>query len=116
MPADLPAAGAFVLSWSATYLIHSTCLLAGVWLYLRVRPGAGHALRETLWKTALVGSILTASAQMLPGLRGKFAEITVAVNEIGFPSATTSSSAGGTSGFGGSDEPIIDGTAARAVA
>jgi Zn-dependent protease with chaperone function len=116
MPADLPAAGLFVLSWAATYLMHSTCLLAGVWFYMRVRPRTGHTLRETLWKTALVGSIVTASVQMLPGLRGSFAEVTVAVNEPGSARAPAGPLAGGSAGADGMDVASIELSAWRALA
>src|SRR5262245_53613896 len=116
MPADLPVAGLFVLSWAATYLMHSTCLLAGVWFYVRVRPQTGHALRETLWKTALVGSIVTASAQMLPGLRGSFAEITIAVNEPGSSRAPVSSLAGESAGADAMDVASVDLASLRALA
>jgi Zn-dependent protease with chaperone function len=115
MPADSPATGVFVLSWGATYLLHSTCLLAGVWLYLRARPGTRHALRETLWKAALVGSIVTATAQMLPGLRGSFAEITVAVNELGPGGAAAGSSALGTAAADDVEVPSIDPSAMRGL-
>src|SRR5262245_2545633 len=116
MPADLPAASLFVLSWAATYLMHSTGLLAGVWFYMRIRPRTGHALRETLWKAALVGSIVTASAQMLPGLRGSFAEITVAVNEPGSGRAPAGSLEGESAAADGMDVASIDLSAWRALA
>src|SRR5262249_17512527 len=82
MPADLLPPVALVLSWSATYLIHSTGLFAGVWLFLNVHRTAGHALREALWKTALVGSILTASAQIFYAPRASFGGITIAIEGL----------------------------------
>jgi len=51
------------LAWLLTYAIHSTVLLALVWLLGRTRrwsPGAA----EILWKSAMVGAILTSSAQL----------------------------------------------------
>src|SRR6516164_3940563 len=119
MPADMSAAGAFVLSWSATYLIHSTCLSAGVWLYLRARAGAGHALRESLWKTALVGSIVTASGQMFLGLGGTLTEVTLSVDEFPLRAAApgTNLPARGTSNRGiNHDEPTTNQSADRAMA
>jgi HEAT repeat protein/beta-lactamase regulating signal transducer with metallopeptidase domain len=52
-----------VLAWLLTYAIHSTVLLALAWLLVRVRhwsPGAS----ELLWKSAMLGGILTASLQL----------------------------------------------------
>src|SRR5690349_8609915 len=57
-----------VLAWLLTYAIHSTVLLALVWLLVRVRrwsPGAS----ELLWKSAMVGAIVTASAQLALDVR-----------------------------------------------
>lgn len=71
MPAEPDSAGIVCLSWAATYLVHSTALVAAVWLFLKLHRKVGHAFREILWKTALVGGVLTASCQMLliPGQR-----------------------------------------------
>lgn len=79
MPADLFSSGVFIVSWGATYLVHSTALLAGVWTILRLNRTAGHSLRENLWKTALVGGVVTASAQTLLVPQGPFGEITFVV-------------------------------------
>jgi beta-lactamase regulating signal transducer with metallopeptidase domain len=65
MPVDLFSVSVLVLSWGATYLLHSTLLIAGVWIFLKFRRDAGHALREIVWKTALVGGLATASGQLL---------------------------------------------------
>src|SRR5258708_16690304 len=78
MPVDFAAVVLGVCSWGATYLLHSSCLLAGVWVLLKIRPAAGHALREALWKVALVGGVATASLQMLLSPPGPFGEFTVA--------------------------------------
>src|SRR4051812_19508561 len=51
------------LAWLLTYAIHSSVLLSLAWVLVRVRrwsPGAS----ELLWKSALLGGILTASAQL----------------------------------------------------
>jgi HEAT repeat protein/beta-lactamase regulating signal transducer with metallopeptidase domain len=56
------------LAWLLTYAIHSTVLLSLAWLLVRVRrwsPGAS----ELLWKSALLGGILTASVQLRLDLR-----------------------------------------------
>jgi HEAT repeat protein/beta-lactamase regulating signal transducer with metallopeptidase domain len=52
-----------VLAWLLTYAIHSSVLLSLAWLLVRARrwsPGAS----ELLWKAAMLGGILTASAQL----------------------------------------------------
>lgn len=52
-------------AWLLTYALHSTLLLgAAALLTRRVR---GEAWRETLWKAALVGGIVTATAQTQSG-------------------------------------------------
>src|ERR1051326_5294619 len=55
-----------MLDWLLTYAAHSTLLLVGAWLLsIRLRS---HAVRETLWKTALFGAFLTATAQVVLGV------------------------------------------------
>jgi len=56
------------LAWLLTYLIHSTVLLALAWALTRARNWSA-ASADLLWKTALVGGILTASAQLRLELR-----------------------------------------------
>jgi HEAT repeat protein/beta-lactamase regulating signal transducer with metallopeptidase domain len=51
------------LAWLLTYAIHSSVLLSLAWVLVRVRrwsPGAS----ELLWKSAMLGGIITASAQL----------------------------------------------------
>ena len=51
------------LAWLLTYAIHSTVLLSLAWLIVRARrwsPGAS----ELLWKSAMIGAILTATTQL----------------------------------------------------
>ena len=50
--------------WLLTYLIHSTVIIGGVWLVVRLRWVGDSEGREALWKTALVAGVLTASAQV----------------------------------------------------
>jgi beta-lactamase regulating signal transducer with metallopeptidase domain len=51
--------------WMATYALHSTILLG---LVLLINPRLGSdAWRETLWKTALLGGLLTATLQTAAG-------------------------------------------------
>ena len=53
------------VSWLATFLIHSTLLLGAAWLLTR-RPGL-YRLRDVLWKTALIASLLTTSVHVFLG-------------------------------------------------
>ena len=57
MPADILSTFSVALSWGATYLVHSTLLLGGVWIFLKLKPAAGHSFSEALWKMALVGGV-----------------------------------------------------------
>ena len=56
------------LAWLLTYAIHSTVLLSLAWLLVRARPWSPGAT-ELLWKSALLGGILTASVQLRLDLR-----------------------------------------------
>ena len=87
MLADFFPFGAIVLSWGATYFVHSTCLLTAIWTLLRFHRTASHAVRETLWKIGLVGGVGTACAQMLLIPSGLFGELRFAVDRTGSPSA-----------------------------
>ncbi len=51
-------------SWLLTYLLHSTLLLGGTWLLLRIARRMPVAWEEALWRTALFGGLLTASLQL----------------------------------------------------
>lgn len=62
-PGSLPLVATWT-SWLLTYLLHSTVLIGSTWIVLRVtrlRP----ATRDVLWKTALIGGIVTATATTL---------------------------------------------------
>lgn len=52
-----------VLAWLLTYAIHSTALLALAWFLVRVRTFSP-AASDLIWKTAMLGGILTATAQL----------------------------------------------------
>ena len=51
-----------VLSWLLTYLLHSTLLLGGAWLTWRWLPREALALKEALWRTALLGGFFSRRA------------------------------------------------------
>src|SRR3954468_20689214 len=52
-----------VFGWLVTYMIHSTLLLSAAWMcdrfFLRNRPH----WKELVWRVALVGGLVTATAQ-----------------------------------------------------
>ena len=52
-----------VLAWLLTYLIHSTVLLGLAWAFTRARSWSPAAL-DVVWKTALVGGLVTATVQL----------------------------------------------------
>ncbi len=60
---------ALVAGWLLTYLVHSTLLLVLAWLADRLLSDRQLALRETLWRLALFGGLLTASAQLATGVK-----------------------------------------------
>ena len=61
-------------AWLVTYAVHSTLLLGGAWLAgsaaRRLRGSTPHpAATNLLWKVALAGGIVTATAQASLGVR-----------------------------------------------
>lgn len=51
-----------IVSWGVTYLMHSTLLIGGVWM--ATSRIASAAVRDALWKVALVGGLVTATLQV----------------------------------------------------
>ena len=51
------------LAWLLTYALHSTLFLGGAWLLTARGIVRSHHVKDLLWKTALVGGIVTASVQ-----------------------------------------------------
>lgn len=51
-----------LIAWLMTWWLHSTLLLGAVWLLWTLVPGAAPRLREYVWKIALVGSVISATA------------------------------------------------------
>ncbi len=72
MGADLFTFGVLpqAVAWLLTYLLHSTVLIGGVWLAVRLGLVGGPEGREVLWKTALVAGMLTATVQIVIAARG----------------------------------------------
>lgn len=56
-------------AWLLTYLLHSTVLISGTWLILRLIQVRSLAWREALWTIALCGGLITATAQALSEIR-----------------------------------------------
>jgi HEAT repeat protein/beta-lactamase regulating signal transducer with metallopeptidase domain len=65
-------------AWLLTYALHSTVLLAAAAL-LTGRWVRGEAWRETLWKAALVGGVLTATVQSTGWMAGDLGRWNLAV-------------------------------------
>jgi Zn-dependent protease with chaperone function len=61
------SASASVLSWLATYLLHSTILLGLAWGISRQLRGRHPLGEQAIWRAALFGSILTATMQLATG-------------------------------------------------
>lgn len=57
------------VAWLFTYLLHSTVLIAGALALCAVGVVRSHAARDTLWKVALIGGVVTATAQIALRLR-----------------------------------------------
>lgn len=53
-------------AWLLSYLVHSTLILGTVWVITRFSR-VSRPVRDILWKTALVGGILTATVQVVAG-------------------------------------------------
>lgn len=71
----IQGAGSFLL----TYAVHSTVLLGGAWLVCRKLGGRLLWLQDSLWKTALIGGILTAAVQLAAGVQPLAGRIPLAV-------------------------------------
>src|SRR5262245_32944778 len=57
-----------LLSWLATYGLHSTLFLGGAWALCALRPLASRT-RERIWKLALIGGLASATLQLASGAR-----------------------------------------------
>ncbi len=55
------------LVWILTYAIHSTVLIAAVWVLTKVFPKLSLSSQESLWKAALLGGVATATLQLATG-------------------------------------------------
>lgn len=71
--------GDVAATWLLTYLLHSTLLIAVAWVASRAIAATALAGRETLWRIALVGGLITASLQMGLGLSPVLGSIRLSV-------------------------------------
>ncbi|MGH7550619.1 MAG: M56 family metallopeptidase [Gemmatimonadota bacterium] len=56
--------GEILLSWLATYALHSTLLIGAAWVATRRGPLAASTARDAIWKIATTGALLTATLQV----------------------------------------------------
>lgn len=97
------------LGWLGTYALHSTALLGGVIVFERLRTSASPALRETLWRIALLASIATATLHtsgLVPSTFGSFEfAIDSGVTNLTAPGAETSTTQSGLDSVPAADRP-----------
>ena len=55
-------------AWLVTYILHSTLLVGAVWVIARLLKFRAMKIQDALWKTALVGGLVTASLHTFLGL------------------------------------------------
>jgi len=69
--------------WLLTYLVHSTVILGAVWLIASL-PRVGDTVREILWKSALLGGIVTATIQTVVAREPLGGQLRLAPRTTGF--------------------------------
>ncbi|MFI5280347.1 MAG: M56 family metallopeptidase [Gemmatimonadales bacterium] len=67
------------VAWLLTYLVHSTLFLLGATALSALGLVRSAAARDTLWKVALVGGVLTATTQMVLRLQPRIGHVALAV-------------------------------------
>jgi HEAT repeat protein/beta-lactamase regulating signal transducer with metallopeptidase domain len=78
----------FIGSWLLTYLLHSTLLLGTAWI-VTLRGVRSPALRDLIWKTALVGGLVTATVQVGAGWQPLAGAVSLVGREMVTPSTST---------------------------
>lgn len=58
-----------LLAWLLTYAIHSCFLIGTVWVITSLRSIRSNRLKDLLWKTAVIGGLVTATIQSLSPLQ-----------------------------------------------
>ena len=77
-----------LMAWLLTYALHSTLFLGLAWLASRRLSGRWAKLEEAMWRFALVGALVTATAQLAAGwepVAGRWALDAPAVSEVSRP-------------------------------
>ncbi len=87
-------------AWLLTYLLHSSILIGGAWLFLRLVEVRSLAWREALWTIALCGGLVTATAQALGHMQPLGGRLVLPAL-----AALDSAQAGSTTGNGGEALP-----------
>lgn len=75
---------AVLVAWVTTYIVHSTILLAAAWLLTRTLAKSP-AVRETIWKTAMLGGLATAAISIganTPGLNNRYDASQIVEREV----------------------------------
>src|SRR5215208_6204080 len=62
-----PSLAAQATAWLATYALHSTLLVGLAWLASRRLARRSVRLEEAVWRTALLGALVTATLQVATG-------------------------------------------------
>jgi len=103
----MASTAAFALvGWGLTYLLHSTILLAFAWLLTRLLSRDRVALKEAVWRLALVGALVTASLQPVLGVEPLAPRIALLAGEAAGVAAGAVS-AGGASVAVAEASPVI---------
>jgi len=81
MPSNSLDLAQSVIVVAGTYLLHSTILLAGAWLVVKIVHVRSHALAERLWKMAAVLGLVTAPVQLALGWSSPILDVTLIPTE-----------------------------------
>ena len=65
------------MEWLLTYAVHSTALIALVWLLTSIIPKISLGTKEALWKVALLGPLMTATVHQVAGVPSVFGSLPV---------------------------------------
>ena len=79
-------------SWILTYAVHSTLFLFGAWLMIDRISVRSMVAKDTIWKVALVGGLLTSTAQVVVGFEpfiGRYEVATSSTTPIASSVVTT---------------------------
>jgi beta-lactamase regulating signal transducer with metallopeptidase domain len=111
--AGLERLSPFVAAWLLTYAVHSTLLLGIVWLACTPARLRSNALKDLLWKAAVIGGIVTPTLSVASGGASFIGRIDVPgpvtlassgalpASTTGAPTVIDSGSSGDTGGIGG---------------